>query len=146
MGGALAASMWDLDSPNCLYGPILALQLDGLLASSRRDDFGDQPSPTLKAYPPNWPSELAKRRQKLSPEHDKKIEILRKHVELLNAKISDIRNDQLREEFADGFRPVLNAWGFLRGEYDTNGFTADLLEGFGRYESELQKFEEEYEL
>jgi hypothetical protein len=89
---------------------------------------------------------LAKRRQKLSPEHDKKIEILKKHVELLNAKISDIRNEQLREEFADGFRPVLNAWGFLRGEYDANGYTEELLAGFDRYASELQKFEEEYEL
>ena len=100
----------------------------------------------LRERPSNWPSELAKRRQKLSPEHDKKIDILKKHIELLNAKISDIRNEQLREEFADGFRPVLNAWAFLRGEYDANGFTEDLLEGFQRYERELKTFEDEYEL
>jgi len=91
-------------------------------------------------------TELTKRRRKLSPEHDKKIDLFKKHVELLSAKIGDIRNDSLREEFAEGFRPVLHAWGFLRGEYDANGLTDDLLEGFGRYQSELQKFEDEYEL
>ena len=91
-------------------------------------------------------TELTKRRRKLSPEHDKKIDLFKKHVELLSAKIGDIRNDSLREEFAEGFRPVLRAWGFLRGEYDANGLTDELLEGFGRYQSELQKFEEEYEL
>ena len=37
-------------------------------------------------------------------------------------------SQQLREEFANGFRPVLNAWAFLRGEYDANGFTEDLLD------------------
>lgn len=105
------------------------------------------PSFTLNSETPQTGrTELTKRRRKLSPEHDKKIDLLKKHVELLSAKIGDIRNDSLREEFADGFRPVLNAWGFLRGEYDAHGLTDDLLEGFGRYQLELQKFEEEYEL
>jgi len=109
--------------------------------------FSKPPSFTLNSEPPQiGRTELTKRRRKLSPEHDKKIDLLKKHVELLSAKIGDIRNDSLREEFAEGFRPVLHAWGFLRGEYDANGLTDDLLEGFSRYQSELQTFEEEYEL
>jgi hypothetical protein len=109
--------------------------------------FSQPPSFTLNSETQQvGPTELAKRRRKLSPEHDKKIGLFKKHVELLSAKIGDIRNDSLREEFAEGFRPVLHAWGFLRGEYDANGLTDDLLEGFGRYQSELQKFEDEYEL
>ena len=88
---------------------------------------------------------MPKKRRKLSPEHDKKITFLQKHVELFIAKIGDIRDDELREEFKAGFRPVVNVWAFLRTEYDSNGFTDELLQGFDRYDVELNKFNSEYE-
>jgi hypothetical protein len=40
---------------------------------------------------------------------------------------------------------VVNVWAFLRGEYDTNGYTEDLLRGYERYDQELEKFNSEYE-
>ena len=88
---------------------------------------------------------MPKKRRKLSHEHDKKIILLKRDVELFIAKIGDIRNDELREEFKTGFRPVVNVWAFLRTEYDTNGFTEDLLRGFERYDQELEAFHADYE-
>jgi hypothetical protein len=88
---------------------------------------------------------VPKKRRKLSAEHDKKIVLLKRDVELFIAKIGDIRDDELREEFKAGYRPVVNVWAFLRTEYDTNGFTEDLLTGFERYDHELEKFNSEYE-
>ena len=88
---------------------------------------------------------MPKKSRKLSAEHDKKIVLLKRDVELFIAKIGDIRNDELREEFRSGYRPVVNVWAFLRSEYDTNGFTEDLLAGFERYDQELEKFNSEYE-
>jgi len=88
---------------------------------------------------------VPKKRRKLSAEHDKKIVLLKRDVELFIAKIGDIRDDELREEFKTGYRPVVNVWAFLRTEYDTNGFTEDLLTGFERYDQELEKFNSEYE-
>jgi hypothetical protein len=88
---------------------------------------------------------VQKKRRKLSSEHDKKIVLLRRDVELFIAKIGDIRDDELREEFKAGYRPVVNSWAFLRSEYDTNGFTEDLLNGFERYDLELEKFNSDYE-
>ena len=88
---------------------------------------------------------VPKKRRKLSAEHDKKIVLLKRDVELFIAKIGDIRDDELREEFKAGYRPVVNVWAFLRTEYDTNGFTEDLLTGFERYYQELEKFNSEYE-
>jgi len=88
---------------------------------------------------------VPKKRRKLSAEHDKKIVMLKRDVELFIAKIGDIRDDELREEFKSGYRPVVNVWAFLRGEYDTNGYTEDLLRGFERYDQELEKFNSEYE-
>ena len=71
--------------------------------------------------------------------------MLKRDVELFIAKIGDIRDDELREEFKAGYRPVVNVWAFLRSEYDTNGFTEDLLTGFSRYDQELEQFTSEYE-
>ena len=88
---------------------------------------------------------MAKKRRKLSPEHDKKISLLKKDVELFIAKIGDIRDDELRGEFRSGFSPVVNAWMFLRSEYDNNGFTDELVQGFESYQLELKKFDDEYE-
>ena len=88
---------------------------------------------------------MPKKRRKLSAEHDKKIVLLKRDVDLFIAKIGDIRDDELREEFKAGYLPVVNAWAFLRGEYDANGYTEDLLKGFERYDKELEKFTTEYE-
>lgn len=88
---------------------------------------------------------VPKKRRKLSSEHDKKIVLLKRDVELFIAKIGDIRDDELREEFKAGYRPVVNVWAFLRSEYDTNGFTEELLNGFERYDQELEKFNSDYE-
>ena len=88
---------------------------------------------------------VPKKRRKLSAEHDKKIVLLKRDVDLFIAKIGDIRDDELREEFKAGYLPVVNAWAFLRGEYDANGYTEDLLKGFERYDQELEKFNSEYE-
>ena len=88
---------------------------------------------------------VPKKRRKLSAEHDKKIVLLKRDVDLFIAKIGDIRDDELREEFKAGYLPVVNAWAFLRGKYDANGYTEDLLKGFERYDQELEKFNSEYE-
>ena len=88
---------------------------------------------------------VPKKRRKLSAEHDKKIVLLKRDVNLFIAKIGDIRDDELREEFNAGYLPVVNAWACLRGEYDANGYTEDLLKGFERYDQEFKKFNSEYE-
>ena len=58
---------------------------------------------------------VPKKRRKLSAEHDKKIVLLKRDVNLFIAKIGDIRDDELREEFKAGYLPVVNAWACLRG-------------------------------
>ena len=88
---------------------------------------------------------MPKKRRKLSPDHEKKISLLKKDVELFIAKIGDIREEELREEFKAGYRPVVNAWAFLYSEYVENGFTDALIEGFERYQLELKKFDDDYE-
>ena len=89
---------------------------------------------------------MAKKRRKLSKEHEKNISIALKEIELILAKINDINDDDIRGEYAISFAPVKLTLDNIRTDYSNIGFNEDSLQMYAKYLSLLAKFKEEYEI
>ena len=89
---------------------------------------------------------MPKKRRKLNRELESKIASAYKKVELINAQINDIHEEEIQSEYRTAFDPVVHTYVSLKTLYDLEGFT-DQTEGLSlRYDQQLAKFEEEYEI
>ncbi len=89
---------------------------------------------------------MAKKRRKLSKPMEAAISAAQKKVELITAKIRDIRDEDIQNEFAEAFSSVHATLTQLSKLYILEGFTEEseaLLSDYGRL---IQEFEEDYEL
>ena len=89
---------------------------------------------------------MAKRRRKLSKEYEKLISISNKDIELILAKINDIYDDDIREEYAIAFAPIKNTLSKIKSIYNEIGYTEESDSIFSYYKEILDKFKAEYEI
>ncbi len=89
---------------------------------------------------------MPKKRRKLSKEHEKSISVAQKEIELILAKINDIYDDDIREEYAISFAPVKLTLDRIRSDYDIVGFNEDSVKMYSDYLSLLATFKQEYEI
>ncbi len=86
------------------------------------------------------------RRRKLKPEFEKLISICKKDVELITAKIHDIDEEDILEEYKEAFTPVLQQYLNLSEAYKTIGYNDDVQAIYDDYKSKINQFESEYEI
>jgi hypothetical protein len=89
---------------------------------------------------------MAKKRRKLSKPMESAISAAQKKVELITAKIRDIRDEDIQNEFAEAFLGVHTTLTQLIKLYALEGFTEESETLLSEYEGCIQEFEEEYEL
>ncbi len=89
---------------------------------------------------------MPKKRRKLSKEHEKNISVALKELELILAKINDINDDDIREEYAISFAPIKLSLDKIRLDYNNIGYNEDSVQMYSNYLSLLAKFKEEYEI
>ncbi len=89
---------------------------------------------------------MVKRRRKLSPEYEKLITRSLKEVELITAKINDIYDDDIREEYTIAFRAVKLQLVSLSQTYKEIGFNDDSIPLIQKYQESLNSFINEYEI
>ena len=69
-----------------------------------------------------------------------------KKVELMSAKIRDIRDEDIQNEFAEAFARVSLSLSRLIEAYRVSGFSEETVRLLSAYRDLMQGFEEEYEL
>ena len=89
---------------------------------------------------------MAKKRRKLSKDHEKSISIAQKEIELILAKINDINDDDIRGEYAISFAPIKLLLDKISSEYDDIGYNEDSEKNYSNYLFLLAKFKDEYEI
>ena len=89
---------------------------------------------------------MARKRRKLNPELEKNIAISKKEIELITAKIHDIYEDDIQEEYKSAFTPVVSAYLSLSQSYKEVGYNDDVLSIYQNYLKQLSSFKDEYEL
>ncbi|WP_269607728.1 hypothetical protein [Prochlorococcus marinus] len=89
---------------------------------------------------------MAKKRRKLSKDYEKQIAKSLKDVELILAKINDIQEDDIRDEYTTAFYAVKSKLSYIKSTYDSTGFTEDSDTLMLLYEDSLKKFINEYEI
>ena len=89
---------------------------------------------------------MAKPRRKLSAPFEREIALASKDVELINAKIHDIRDDDIREEFARDFFPIKQTLAHVSQSYTKVGISPDLEQLMKDFHSMYSNFISEYEV
>ncbi|TCD56974.1 hypothetical protein [Synechococcus sp. BS55D] len=89
---------------------------------------------------------MAKKRRKLSKPMEAEISAAQKKVELISAKIRDIREEDIQNEYAEAFSRVHAAVTHLAKLYTLEGVTEESEGTLALYQGLMQSFEEEYEL
>ena len=89
---------------------------------------------------------MPKKRRKLNKDFEKSISEAKRSVELIQAKIHDIQEDDIQAEYAEAFLPVKQLIINLDSFYKTDGYndTADKL--YEQYSIYLKAFKDEYEI
>ncbi len=89
---------------------------------------------------------MAKRRRKLSKDYEKLVSKSQKEVELIIAKINDIDDDDIREEYSIAFASVKSKLDYIRTTYDSIGYNDDSDTLTKLYDHALKQFIQEYEI
>ena len=89
---------------------------------------------------------MAKKRRKLSPELEKNISLAKKQIELITAIIHDIDEEDIQEEYKSAFLPVMSAYMSLDQMYKEVGYNEETSNLYSLYNTNLDKFKNEYEL
>ena len=82
---------------------------------------------------------MPKRRRKLSPDHEKQIGTALKEVELITAKINDIKEDDIRDEYLEAFSYVKVKADLLQSTYKEIGFNDESLNLMKSYVTKNKK-------
>ena len=85
-------------------------------------------------------------RRKLSKDYEKKISSSLKELELILAKINDIDEDDIREEYSISFAPIKAIITKISSSYKEVGFTDESDQLFEEYLKLLNNFKSEYEI
>ena len=89
---------------------------------------------------------MAKKRRKLNKDFEKKIYSSKKNVELVLAKIYDIDDEDIQQEYISAFNNVVNFYDELKEDYEQQGFNAGSEELFINYKNAYVIFESEFEI
>ncbi len=89
---------------------------------------------------------MATKRRKLNKEMEAEMAAAQKKVELMSAKIRDIRDEDIQNEFAEAFARVSVSLSHLVDGYRVNGFCEETEGTLHLYRGLMERFEEEYEL
>ena len=89
---------------------------------------------------------MAKRRRKLNKDFEKKIYSSKKNVELVLAKIYDIDDEEIQNEYFSSFNKVVFLFEKLKDDYDSIGFNNDSEKLMTTYENSFNLFESEFEI
>ena len=89
---------------------------------------------------------MPRKRRKLSKEMESDIALSKKAVELINAQINDIDEEDILEDYSTAFKPVITVLVELVNYYDLYGFTEESSELISKFNDLLSSFQEEYEL
>jgi len=89
---------------------------------------------------------MPKRRRKLSKEFEKLIALAKKDIELITAKIHDIEEDEILDEYKTAFTPVLKCYMIIDHSYKEVGYNEDIENFYKDYLYQMQKFTGEYEI
>lgn len=88
---------------------------------------------------------MPKKRRKLCRQLESNISQAFKKVELISAKINDIQDEAILNEYHLAFAPVKNTFLLLSTLYDSVGITPDTEKLYSSYLDLLNTFEDEYE-
>ncbi len=89
---------------------------------------------------------MPKKRRKLSKDYEKLISKASKEVELIIAKIRDIDDDDIREEYVLAFAKVKSRLDYLSSTYKSIGYNEDSETLMKLYDHSLSEFIQEYEI
>ena len=89
---------------------------------------------------------MPKKRRKLNKDFEKKIYSSKKNVELVLAKIYDIDDEDIQQEYISAFNNVVNFYDELKEDYEQQGFNAGSEELFINYKNAYVIFESEFEI
>ncbi len=86
------------------------------------------------------------RRRKLSKEYEKLISTGLKEIELINAKINDIEDDDIRQEYSLAFARTKIIIVTINSKYKEMGYTDQSDKDYQTYLNSLESFKSEYEI
>ena len=89
---------------------------------------------------------MAKKRRKLNKDFERKIYSSKKNVELVQAKIYDIDDEDIQKEYMSAFNKVVYLYDQLKADYDRHGFSDDSEELLTSYKNAFDLFESEFEI
>tara|TARA_Y100001933_G_C18755021_1_gene461552 strand:- start:375 stop:644 length:270 start_codon:yes stop_codon:yes gene_type:complete len=89
---------------------------------------------------------MPKKRRKLDKNFERIIYSAKKKIELILAKIYDIRDEDIQKEYMEAFGEVVNHFEMLNANYDEVGFNEDSELLNKNFQNGINKFESEYEI
>ncbi len=89
---------------------------------------------------------MPKKRRKLDKNFERIIYSSKKKIELILAKIYDIRDEDIQKEYMEAFGVVVNHFEALSANYDELGFNEDSEHLNKNFQNGIGKFESEYEI
>ncbi len=90
--------------------------------------------------------QMAKKRRKLNKEFERKIYASKKNVELVLAKIYDIDDEDIQQEYMSSFNGVVSLYDELKEDYEKQGFNDNSDELLKNYKNAFNIFESEFEI
>ena len=89
---------------------------------------------------------MAKKRRKLNKDFEREIYSSKKNVELVLAKIYDIDDEDIQNEYMSAFNGVVFLYDELKGNYEEEGFNDNSEELLITYKNAFNHFESEFEI
>ena len=89
---------------------------------------------------------MPKKRRKLNKDFEKKIYTSKKNVELVLAKIYDIDDEDIQNEYISAFNVVVNIYDQLKTDYELTGFNDNSENLIAEYNKAFSLFESEFEI
>ena len=89
---------------------------------------------------------MAKKRRKLNKDFEKQIYSSKKNVELVLAKIYDINDEDIQNEYMSAFNGIVDLFNELKEDYDQLGFNENSEELLKNYKNAFNLFESEFEI
>ena len=89
---------------------------------------------------------MPKKRRRLDKTFEKTILSSNKKIELILAKINDIKDEDIQKEYLAGVGEVINSYQLLSSDYQLKGFTEYSDSNYTNFNQAISKFESEYEI
>ena len=89
---------------------------------------------------------MQKKRRKLNKDFEKKLHTSKKNVELVLAKIYDIDDEDIQQEYMSAFNKVVYLYDELNEDYEQKGFNDNSDERMTNFKNAFNLFESEFEI